>query len=295
MKRLELADIPMEDLECISFGENLLFRIPNGNVLKLFSKRYLENYETYTGFRLEDKILAADGKDFHTSVVAPKGIVYADGVFSGCVMDEVDGVSIQEFCSQLPEEEQFDLHMFAHLYSAIEKPILKEERLVFPDLCTDGNVLVKQNDSSFSVNYIDYDGIQVDSYPSLVIAFSLGLPKQFYNSKYLSTASDTLFNKELDKRSLIHLYFSSAFHFELDCIGQPHPLYLRPTTIHDVFQFLGIEDEIFRNKVEKAFSSDQNNEYLADDVFRLADNYQLEMVSNPFEPGTIAKVLKKVS
>ena len=132
-------------------------------------------------------------------------------------------------------------------------------------------------DNKGNVQFIDYDGLQIGGHRALSISTSLGDPTKLINTKY--GTSDLFFTKELDKKSSIILYFLTAFNVNLNTVGIINPDTGTPITLDDVFEIIKLDDPDVCHKVWKTFQDDQQNEFLGDDVFRLADKYDVKILA----------------
>lgn len=291
MKQIQITEKLLNDMRCISANENVLFQTTSGDVLKIMSRDYLYKYHLATGFSMEDKILSAKDIFNVPEIMVPKGALYLGNNFVGYFMDKANGYSYVDYTNSFTVEEHKDLYKFAELYSAIEKPICEASDVVFPDLCTCDNIFIKPSQNGYNVQFIDYDGLQVGKYQSLTISTALGDYSQIIKSKYLN--SDGAFTKQLDIKSLIHLYFLTTFNIDLTKVGISYPGTNISVTLDDVFKCIGLEDIDMMDKVYKVMYSNQPNEYLGDDVFRVADKYFMHAYPAPGMPNHYIKVLHK--
>lgn len=110
-------------------------------------------------------------------------------------------------------------------------------------------------------------------------------------SKYIN--SDMSFKKELDIKSLIHLYFLTTFHMDLTKVGQFYPGTNNRVTLDDFFNCIHLDDWDIMDKVYKVMYGNSSNEYLGDDVFRIADTYRMHAYPVPNMPDRCIKVLEK--
>lgn len=292
MEKIQISYTMLNDCPCVKSksGGNKIYQLSEDEVLKIFSLNYSMKFHCYSGYSLEEKILNSEKYCCDSAIVSPKKAAYYGDTLVGYTEEKVDGESIFLFYRNVYDSCS-DLYPLACLYSKLEEHVRNASDVVFPDLCTLGNVLVSGIDEEMVVKFVDYDGLQVDCYPSMNISSLLGDFNQYKNSKYLS--SGKLFTKELDKRSLAQLYFLLAFHIDLNCVGHLHPDCNRPMTSDDLFWMIGLDDEVVQNKIRKFFSTDVASEYLGDDVFRIADQYEVEEISHPYGFPYKAKKLRK--
>ena len=65
----------------------------------------------------------------------------------------------------------------------------------------------------------------------------------------------------------------------LNTVGIINPDTGTPITLDDVFEIIKLDDPDVCHKVWKTFQDDQQNEFLGDDVFRLADKYDVKILA----------------
>lgn len=291
MEKIQITEDILKRLNCIHANENMLFRMSNGDILKILSPSYIAAFNQCTGNCMEDKILNAKEVSGVLEIIVPKSAMYFGNRFIGYTMEGAVGQSYLDYTKNFTIDKQEDLYNYAEMYSAIEKPVRKACNVVFPDLCTCDNIFISQNSEGYRVQFIDYDGLQVGDQRSFCISSALGEPRDFANKKYLD--HNMLFTKELDKKSLIHLYFLSAFHIDLTQVNKFHLEINGYVTLDDVFSSIHLDDWDVMDKVYKAMQDKGTNEYLGDDVFRLADTYQMHAFCVPGRTGQYFKVLEK--
>lgn len=95
-----------------------------------------------------------------------------------------------------------------------------------------------------------------------------------YLNPYNLEQSD-LFSKELDVKSAIFLYFVDVFGINLASINRINPVTGRVVTFDDIFSMIQLEDVNIQHKVWKLFQPSIPNEFLKDDMYKLAENYRL--------------------
>ena len=133
---------------------------------------------------------------------------------------------------------------------------------------------------------IDYDGLQVGNYITPIMSTSLGNQEQYFCPKY---CVNKLFTPELDKKSLITLYFLNTFHVNLSKVGLINPFSGDKVTLDFIFDLINLDDYDIQNKVWKCFQLNKENEFLGDDVYSVFENYKMEAI--PFRDGTYVKKL----
>ncbi len=265
-----------------------IYQLEDGRILKVFNPIYL-----MLDGNLEKKLLYGDNVPCDSVIIVPEEIVYNnDGSLVGFIMDPAKGISLVQWEKRLSMSDRCNLFLYADFYSKLEKAVRTTPNIVYPDLCTCDNIYVDSQESKvLGLQFIDYDGLQIDKFPSIAISSVLGNEAQYFSSeKYFQ---NSLFTKELDKKSLIMIYFLFTFNVNLNKIGVIEPFSQKKITLDDIFQILGLEDWDFMNKVWKIFQNDQANEYLGDDVFRIAEEYNMGAVASPLGNGYLKSLRPK--
>ena len=277
MNRVQLRElINRNSYKRISDGETAqVFLLQNGKVLKLFKSDILLHFKS-TLLNLEQKVLDSENVFLPKEIIRPNDAVYDGNVFVGYTMDLARGVNYNERDEKFTILERANLYRYADVHFKLERLMQSTPDIVYPDICTCDNIYVDKNDN---IQLIDYDGFQVKGYPSNSISSTLGSPFQYMNSRKYSC--EGLFTKELDKKSLILLYFLSTFNIDLNKVGNPNPYTGQKITLDDVFECINLCDYDIMNKVWKIFREDKENEYLGEDVFCLAQDYDMEVLAYP--------------
>ena len=215
----------------------------NNQILKVFNSLYL-NVANIAEIDLEKKILLSEETQMSPYIIKPTSIVYDD--YNRCVgytTNFCKEQNLNQYCSKLTLSEQEDLYQFAKLFRNIENAVKTSPNIIIPDLCSCDNILVGKNNT---IKLIDYDGFQVKDTKTAFISSTLGNQEQYINSpKYYQ---NDLFTKELDKKSLIILYFLTVFNKNLANIGKPIPNMNRKLTLDDIFYDLSLFDNDFNHK-----------------------------------------------
>ena len=285
MEKVELISTVSSTRKVLHRGKiSTVVKLSDGSVLKLIRPNIIKVLSEL-GVNLEEKVLDSEKEDLDKQIIKPKIAVYNDHKFSGYIMDEAKGEDLETFIRKLSLEKQKDLNMYASIYSNIERIVKKSDQVVFTDLGTFKNIMI---DSDFKTSLIDYDGLQVGRHLSGCISTLLGNQLQYNNQKY---RKNDYFTKELDIKSLISLYFSMTFGVSLAQVGEYSETLKEKITLDIIFNSIGVDDDI-KHKVWKTFTKTEKNEYLGDDVFRLASNNNLEIVKTV--AGKSLKKLKKI-
>ena len=264
-------------------SKSLLFEMPDGQVLKMFNPSYLALTKKM-GFQIEEQLLSAKEVP-NTDILVPSSVCYLEGDFIGYTMPKAKGQTFYDYGLSLSLEDRANLYQYADIFSKIEHTVQNADNIVFPDLCSCKNMII---DEEHNMQFIDYDGLQVGNFPPTSISSLLGpIDCIQMNPKYFQNGSYT---KELDKKSLIYLYFSFVFNVGLQHVGM-NVGSNRILTLDDVFSALFIDDSELYDKVFRVFDDSSSNEYLGDTVFRIADEYSLLVDSVPIKQGCYEKRL----
>lgn len=261
--------------------------LDDGRILKVFDINYLL-FLKQIDYNIEKQLVNAMSYDIPTSIKKPLEFVYESGLFCGYIMERAKGISFNERNDLLSINDRLNLSDYAVLHNNLEKVIRESKKLVFPDLLTCDNIFV---DKDKNIELIDFDGIQVGNNKVLGVSSSLrDLNRVQDMSKYWDKQK-MLFTKELDVKSLIHLYFLDVFNMDLSRVGVVNPIDGKRIMLDDFFRYINLDDYDIMHKVWKVFEGNQKNEYLGDDVFRLAEDYNV-IIDKNYHKGNI--YLKKL-
>lgn len=254
------------------------FELKDGSMLKIYMPNLITRAK-FAGINLEDKIMNAKEILGSPEVIVPShGAFNSKCDFCGYVSPRVKGVNYRD------DKTKYSLEEFARIHSNIEDVLKKNSNIVFPRLSS--NVFV---DSDGNVQIRNYDEIQVDNFRAFLGPDFLSREHTLCNSKYLT--DDSFYTKELDMKSSIYLYFLKVFNVSLNIVGMVNPNTGNVITLDDIFSSINLNDDEICQKVWSIFQSDFPNQYLGDDVFRLAYKYNLEESNNCL--GDIRRLSKK--
>lgn len=278
-----------KEKELIHSGESSeVYRLTDGRLLKV-AKPVVFLTCRLMGISYESKILNTSARTVH-EIVSPLSAVYEGSFCSGFTMEEVQGVDLNHYDDNFTLADRANLRHYAELYAKIEDVVIKANKLgiVMPDLCTCDNIFILPDGS---LKFIDFDGLQFGAKDkSMAISTSLGGPMKYAGNRKFDN-NFCSFTRELDKTSLAVLMFLLTFNVNLSKIGMMHPTLRVPITLENVSTDLGIEDSEFLRKIAANISSDKKGYYLQDDLFRLAENYDMEAMELPFMPEHYIKRL----
>ena len=285
MEKVILEDLEIKN-QIYNSETSFAFELSNGKILKVYTPYSLAVYNK-CNIKLERKILEAKPLQNVPEIIVPESAVYNDGKFCGYISKKTEGIDYNEYDDQLSLTDRSNLKLYADNYTKLESIVKRgnEAGIIFPDLCTCDNIFVNEN-GKFSL--IDYDGLQIGDFITPILSTSLGEQDQYFCPKY---CNNYLFTPELDKKSLIILYFLITFNVDLNKVGMINPATNDEVTLDFIFNTLGLDDYDIQNKVWKCLQSNHENEFLGDDVYRLAEVYN--MAAFPIRDGKYIKRLIK--
>lgn len=262
--------------------DTMIIQIPNGNLVKILDDELLTIISN-TGYNLETRLNEADKLRGFEQFPWPKVMFEDKGIVKAYEMSYIPGVDFTDYYENI-----FDLMSYANIHSQIEANIKKgnDMGIVFPDLCTTENIRITEDNKVF---FIDYDGLQIKHMPAVGFSDFLGTPEDVLNGKYYDYKSD-LFTTELDVKSAIFLYFVDVFGINLSTVNKVNPVNGEIITLDDIFSIINLDDASIQQKVWRIFQSSVPNEFLGDDLYKMAEKYELIM---PFPNAPIKRLTKK--
>ena len=239
-------------------GESSVYRLKDGSFLKVFTDEFIELNERSNGNSLELKILESDKLKLPYYIKKPQEAYYKrNGMFKAYTSPGVVGIDLYEYFHTMGFFDKMMPENYTKIYRRLESVIneANKEGIVFPDICSFGNVLY--NPRMGSIALIDYDGFQIGDDRSVVyMSEALGDPSQYNNSKYKKNG---LYTSELDKKSLVIHYFANAFDINLSEVGKKNPYTGSIITVDQKMDEIEMTDEEVRNVVKTAFSNEGVN------------------------------------
>lgn len=272
MKKIELKDIKIKrGLE--KTNNSYIFELDNNQILKVYDDNLLFILDL-VGLDLEKRIVNAKEIENVKEILIPNSAVYCDNSFVGYIMEKAKGINYNDYEERTSIHDRENLQRYIQNQLKLEDIIKRanKENIVFPDLLTCDNIFVHNNNYSF----IDYDGIQIGNNNVFEISSSLGDQTQYYNSKYMK--NDKLFTEQLDKKSLIILFFLTAFNVNLEKIGTINPYTGEYISLDYIFNIIGLDDYDIMNKVWKLYQNKEKNEFLGNSLHNLTEKYNLKII-----------------
>lgn len=247
-----------------SLFDGNLYRLSDGSVLKLFNAVYWDFYKREI-IDMKEKMLHAD-TIHHPRIVVPDKMCCVDDYVAGYIRRDVSGRIFSDVFSNESDSDKVNLYRYALIHHNLESVVEECSDIVFPCLCDGTGIYLEQD---FKPYFVNFEELQHGTFRAGRVSKKLGLRTDFNNSKYLS---DGLFTKNLDKMSSIYLYFLNTFNVDLSKHDS--------TSVGDVFNRLGLDDDDICHKVLRLFDKELDNDFLGDDVFRIAEEYDMRVVFN---------------
>ena len=241
-----------------------LYRLSDGSILKLFNAVYLDSYKRQN-IDLKEKMLQVENIH-HPRIIVPDRMCCMDDDVVGYIRRDVSGRSFTEFFSNESDNDKVNLYRYALIHHNLESVVEECSDIVFPCLCDETGIYLGQD---FKPYFVNFEELQHGTFRAGRVSKKLGLRTDSNDSRYLS---DGLFTKNLDKMSSIYLYFLNTFNVDLSKIDS--------TSVGEVFNRLGLKDDDICHKVWSLFNKDYDNDFLGDDVFRIAEEYEMRVVFN---------------
>ena len=241
-----------------------LYRLSDGSILKLFNAVYLDSYKRQN-IDLKEKMLQVE-TIHHPRIIVPDRMCCMDDDVVGYIRRDVSGRSFTEFFSNESDNDKVNLYRYALIHHNLESVVEECSDIVFPCLCDETGIYLEQD---FKPYFVNFEELQHGTFRAGRVSKNLGLRTDSNDSRYLS---DGLFTKNLDKMSSIYLYFLNTFNVDLSKFDS--------TSVGEVFNGLGLKNDDICHKVWSLFDKDYDNDFLGDDVFRIAEEYDMRVVFN---------------
>ena len=241
-----------------------LYRLSDGSILKLFNAVYLDSYKRQN-IDLKEKMLQVE-TIHHPRIIVPDKMCCMDDDVVGYIRRDVSGRSFTEFFSNESDNDKINLYRYALIHHNLESVVEECSDIVFPCLCDETGIYLEQD---FKPYFVNFEELQHGTFRAGRVSKNLGLRTDSNDSRYLS---DGLFTKNLDKMSSIYLYFLNTFNVDLSKFDS--------TSVGEVFNGLGLKNDDICHKVWSLFDKDYDNDFLGDDVFRIAEEYDMRVVFN---------------
>lgn len=286
MKEINFYDVEVQFSERLKQNKfTQVIALKNGDFFKNFSdywlarsKREFSDIET----RLTQSTLLNSDED----LCKPLGMVYFEDwdikSFLGYVMSRAKGISLDDYMLGSMVDADARLAIYNKIQVNLNDIIKKYDNMVFPDLCAENNIFIEPD--SLKLQLIDCDGFQIDKYSSGMISEMVAEDKPAWkNSKYLVKGNSSLYTKELDKRSLVLLYFFYVFNVDLfitqSYVNRYDEFISAKLSLDELFSLINLQDDNIKHIVWLIFQMDKKkpNLYLEEYLLcKLSEEYTLE-------------------
>ena len=298
---MALETIAKKDLDKM-MGELVSFNQETGvKTYRLTDGRYFVKIDPYSvlwklkkfGYDPYNKIARMDSMPDFSSKIARANFLVKDGKrnigFGVPSLGDDGNISLYDYFDSVsvlgPDDDalidlpEYDLAPRTIAFTQLEDIVKNEPRIVFPDMASGGNVIV---DSNGNVYIVDINGMQVDN-RFIVDSISdvvSDIPKlDILNNggqKYLVNGNPLMYTKELDKASLISLYFKAVFDCDVGrVLGSCEDSEERTATIEEIFNLIGFENEADLGQALWKIWEPVPNDWLGDIVPAIADKYRI--------------------
>ena len=289
MKKVYFKEIENKVVKLISSNQfSTVYLLKDGRFFKMFNPIIVKLLKN-NGSDIERKILDAKKIDNVPEIIIPDSIVYDKNYFLGYTILPAKGISFVEDEDNKSKEERCNLYRYALEQVKLENIIKRanNEGIVFPDLLTCDNIFI--SDSGYQ--FIDYDGIQIGNIPVLQLSTMLGDDEQYEIPKYMD--NNGLYNSNIDKKSLLLLYYLSAFNINLNMVGIINPYDGKRITLDDVFNIIGLKNYDLMQATYLAVNDKLNDNIYLDSIpYQIADEYNLTIVGSTPD-GDLKRLIKK--
>lgn len=230
-------------------------------------------------YDLEELVLEGSKLVKSNDIVLPSSIVYSGKYFAGYLMPYFDGISIYD-CHKC----YVNPYRLMETYHKLENIIKNCDNIVFPDLLTEGNILISDD---LEIKLIDFDGIQVGDYSTPFFSRDMGDKFIYDGTKY---KDNNLYTKQLDIKSLIYLYMKFLLGVDMGYLDKFEGM-RQKEMLNCFINDLGIDNDNLVSKIFALYDDNKENIYLGDTVDEIYENYRADMV---LENGRyVKKLLRK--
>ena len=289
MKKIQIDDIKNKVIKQVSGNDySLVYLLSDGRYFKMFNPLFLKVLKV-NGSDIERKVLEAKVIENVEEILIPDSIVYGNNYFLGYTIPAALGINSNEYDDRKSLLDRTNLYKYADEHIELEKVIRRanKEGIVFPDLLTCDNMFINNGNYQF----IDYDGIQIGNFPVFQLSTSLGDDKQYTIPKYMN--KNGLFTDNLDKKSLIMLYYLTTFNVNLNMVGVTNPYDGKKITLDDVFNIIGLKNYDLMQATYLAVNDKKNDNIYLDSIpYQIAEEYDLVILDSTPD-GDLKKLIKK--
>lgn len=235
-------------------------------VCKVFEPYYINDLLD-DEYDLEDMVLNGSELVESDSIIVPDAIVYSNCKFAGYLMPYFEGKCVREYSKR----NFLKLDEIVDIYKKVEKIVKESDNIVFPDLLTDGNILINNN---HDIKFIDFDGFQIDYFTTPVFTIYLGKMEKYDGTKY---KDGDYFTKQLDIKSLVYLYIWMLFGIDMDYIDRYDGLNQKKV-INMFIKDFDIQIDDLVHCITSLYDDKKENIYLGKVADVIAKEFNLKLV-----------------
>lgn len=286
MDKINIDDLNLEQLKLLKESifdlvpsykifKSRIYELDSNYIIKIFNPRFLEIL-LRQNISIEKKIMYSDSFKNNEGIIIPSKIVLSQGSFIGYVIPKIKNFKDETTYSH--DLLSSDLKSRTNLLIKKENVIKNNPDIVFPDMLSSGNILIKDNNPIF----IDYDEWQIKDMPATSYSSNLGYESIYHIDKYKSHNTH-LYTKNLDKKSIILDLYLSLFKINLQDSFMVNVV--NHSDINDFFKDLfstcNIENKGIIEATLIAFlSENEDNLYISEYLEELSQEYKLENIKN---------------
>ena len=274
---------------CSDCGATETSRLKNGNFYVHINPNAVEHWQN-PQYNPYNKIIAISTlPNLDSRIARASTIVKEKGKFEGFVVpglgDEGNIPLVNYYEASFEKKNPIDLAPKTIALANLSDIVLKENRIIFPDLCSDGNVIVDSKGEVYVVdpNSFQYENMYIGDGCSTVVAqfpqmeyFEGELPSKYLDGGVART-NQMMFTKQLDLASIIILYFKLVFHYDVEVIlANAKSSEERERMIGQLFKIIGFENEYdLAQALLKLWQYNQPNNDISGIIRRLANEYSI--------------------
>jgi len=233
-----------------------------------------QNMAALGDYMLQNLMYMMDEKNFITGINPVADIYCMDQLLLGYRSKIIDGISLKQFSKTMENDWQKWDSFFQNLIGILKESSCKD--YIFPDLFTDGNILISND--TMNIYFIDNDGIQIQN---RFVGYYDDFAKHIINSlsnpptithKYFDL-SEKCFTPQYTSLALYAWFFSHFFQIDLVSIliSQSHSNFIQ------ILKSIGFPiHSNFVNHCLNLFSLEQKNCIEENDFSEIFDQYLIQ-------------------
>lgn len=280
MLKKENLNIDDSSLELIGRSDqSTVFRMSDGRIVKILSILSLEFYRRLN-IDLYKKLDASYVMEGIDGIYLPQSAITIKdtNICVGYTMEYNNGVSFNDFDLNDTLEDKANLSKYLDIHRKINELVKKcnEVGVIFPDLLTCDNIYI---DKDKNISMIDIDGAQILNYNALAMSTALGDNYKYFKLKKYCPNNDGLLTSEIDKKSLMCLFFLDVLNCDLTKIGMLNPISGKIITLNEIFSMYSIDNCKIQRIISDNINDYSTGSYLSDFYNLIEKNYKMFAVS----------------